>query len=232
MTSSDFSRGPGFKRQPVFNSPPYVLWTCIGILICSLAFLSLGRDYENMILIRFAVDPDLILAQFADGAWEPSLSGLLPMVTHVLLHGSPLHLIVNLGFLLAFGTVVERRCGGLLMLLIFLASAVAGAALQVWWSGPLSPPLIGASGGVYGLIGATLTLAIRRRSDPRLRQLAKAIILIMILNLVFALTGIFDRLLGLQIAWEAHFGGFFAGALLGLVSGLRKPGEHKAEPPV
>ncbi len=221
MTPSDSPPGPSFKRQPVFNAPPYVLWTCVGILLCSLAFLYLGREYEDEILLRFAVSPELFLAQFGDGTLKPNLGALLPLVTHVLLHGSPMHLFVNLGFLLAFGTVTERSRGGLQMLLFFLASAVVGAALQAWWTGPEAPPLIGASGGIYGLMGVTLTLALRKRVDPRQRRLAGAILLIMILNVVFALTGIFDRLTGLQIAWEAHFGGFVAGALLGNFDGRR-----------
>ena len=231
MTSSDSSPQPGFERQPIFNAPPFVLWVCVGILLCSLTYLYLGREFQYEILVRFAVVPYAFLAQFGDGPQQPSLSGLLPMVTHVLLHASLLHLIVNLGFLLAFGTVVERSCGGMQMLLIFLASAIAGAALQVWWMGPLRIPVVGASGAVYGLMGATLTLLIRHRVNRRQRQLAHVIILMMVLNLVFALTGIFDRLSGLQIAWEAHFGGFIAGALLGLVAGRRRPGNHVPEAP-
>ena len=59
-------------------------------------------------------------------------------------------------------------------------------------------------------MGATLALVIRSWTDPRRCRMADEIVLIMILNLVFALTGIFDRLSGLPIACEAHFGGYRA----------------------
>lgn len=231
MTSSDSPSRPSFKGQPIFNAPPYVLWTCVGILLCSLAYLNSGWELQDEILIRFAVIPYFFLAQFGNDSVQPSLSGLLPLVTYTLLHASMLHLIVNLGFLLAFGTAVERSCGGLRMLLIFVVSAVAGAVLQVWSMGPVRIPVIGASGAVFGLMGATLALLIQKRLDPRMRRLASAIVVMMILNLVFALSGLVDWLSGLQIAWEAHVGGFLAGLLLGFVSSRRGLSNRNPGPP-
>lgn len=210
---------PGFKGQPVFNAPPFILWLCGLVLLCSVTFFVLGLEQQLNILRHFALVPKSFLAQFSGNGNLPTLGGLIPLITHVLLHADFLHLIINLGFLLAFGTIVERSCGGIQMMVIFLVSAIVGATVQVWSMGPDLIPIVGASGGVYGLMGATLPLLILGKIDPRLRRVADAIIIMMILNLFFAVTGVMDLLAGMTVAWVAHFGGFATGAFLGLFSG-------------
>ncbi len=71
----------------------------------------------------------------------------------VLRHGSPTHLMINLGIILAAGTVAERRIGPIRTLGLVAACAVAGTFAQYALTGP---SFIGASGPAYGLACYTL----------------------------------------------------------------------------
>lgn len=80
-----------------------------------------------------------------DGQWGR-------VVTAVFSHGSWLHLGLNVWSLLAIGPWVQRAWGGPQMLVLFLASGVAGCLASLAWAeGAL---VVGASGGIFGLAGA------------------------------------------------------------------------------
>ena len=73
-----------------------------------------------------------------------------------------------------------------------------------------------------------MSLMIREKIEARLRRVVHVIVIMMLLNLIFAITGIFDMLSGKQIAWAAHFGGFAAGALLGAFGGKTRTLDKEA----
>jgi len=82
----------------------------------------------------------------------------LSAITAMFLHGSWLHLLGNMLFLVIFGNNVEDRFGLLRFLLFYLASGIVatyGFALGQTHS---TEPLIGASGAISGLLGAYLVL--------------------------------------------------------------------------
>src|SRR3546814_10248145 len=64
------------------------------------------------------------------GAALPSLQGLMTLVSHAFLHFDLMHLGLNLGFLLAFGSFVERHLGLLRYLALFALTAAAGALAE------------------------------------------------------------------------------------------------------
>ncbi|MDT0488558.1 rhomboid family intramembrane serine protease, partial [Streptomyces doebereineriae] len=81
-----------------------------------------------------------------------------------------------------------------------LLSGLAGSALTYLIAAPNQPSL-GASGAIFGLLGATAVLMRRMNYDMR------PVLILLALNLVFTFT------MG-GIAWEAHVGGLVAGALI------------------
>ncbi len=88
----------------------------------------------------------LSLESLQNGEWWTVL-------TYMFTHQDALHLLTNVLLLVMAGRAVERQCGGRHLLYIFLAGAWAGAALHLmFW--PEARPIIGASGGVFGVIGA------------------------------------------------------------------------------
>jgi membrane associated rhomboid family serine protease len=166
-------------------------------------------------------DPTLRSRVLLPGAfWAQLLHGATPLfpmqpatmfVTHALLHGSLLHMVMNVAVLLALGRFVADRYGSAVVLPLFLVSAAAGgAAFGLISSGAY--PMVGASGAVFGFLGVWIVWDWQRHkvhgasTGPVLRR-------------VLVLAGINVFLyFGLQgmLAWEAHVGGFLAGIVCGL----------------
>lgn len=84
-------------------------------------------------------------------AGAPLRRGGSTLLTHALLHGSWLHLLGNLYFLLTFGDNVEDLLGRRRFAALLAASIVAGGLAHVA-TAPAGIPLIGISGGTSGLL--------------------------------------------------------------------------------
>lgn len=82
------------------------------------------------------------------------------LITSIFLHASPEHLALNLLALFFFGNAVEEKLGARKMLAIFFLSAFGGevVVLSLSFLGFQSAviPTIGASGGIFGLMGAAM----------------------------------------------------------------------------
>jgi membrane associated rhomboid family serine protease len=78
------------------------------------------------------------------------------LITYAFEHGSLLHLLLNLLGLWVFGSWLERALGSQRTLLIFLASILLAGVVQQSMSRWLghATPIIGASGGIFGLLVA------------------------------------------------------------------------------
>jgi membrane associated rhomboid family serine protease len=75
-------------------------------------------------------------------------------VTYIFLHADIWHFIFNSFMIWMLGRIVEPAMGSRKFLLYFLGCGAAAALLTAAWT-PGSPvPVIGASGAVYGLLGA------------------------------------------------------------------------------
>jgi len=121
------------------------------------------------------------------------------LLTSLLAHGSPLHLLSNMFSLFIIGRMLEPALGRIRYLALFLISGVGGlAAVALVVPGN---PVLGASGAIFGMLGALLVL-IRRFGGN-----ASQILVVVAINMVigFVLPG---------VAWQAHIGGFIAGAAL------------------
>jgi membrane associated rhomboid family serine protease len=182
-----------------------------GLLIANVAVhvarLLLPPQLDDALLLEFAFIP----ARYTiPGAFH--WTALLDPVTYQFLHGSLLHLGMNMLALLAFGSGVERRIGGWRMLIFALLCGIAAAATH-FAVYPTSPdPVIGFSGALSGLFGGILRF-IARRGGTRLWPM---VVVWLVMNVVTGETGMAGGD-GEIIAWVAHTGGFVAGlALFGL----------------
>ncbi|MCA1978461.1 MAG: rhomboid family intramembrane serine protease [Thiobacillus sp.] len=119
--------------------------------------ITLALIVLNVLVYALAVftGPDIVRA-FA--LWPPGSGGAFhywQLVTYSFLHGSLLHLGFNMLALWMFGAELERRWGDLRYLLTYLLSVVVAAMTQVAVSGYFlhaAGPVVGASGGVFGLL--------------------------------------------------------------------------------
>lgn len=150
-----------------------------------------------------------------DGEWWPGL------LTSMFVHGGWPHVAMNAILGLAFGTPVARLMPGARGAAGFLVFYIACGLLATAGYGLVHATsydsLVGASGAVFGLMGAALRLLGRKSgqlmalTDKRFLTPAVAI---MAVNAVVGLLGFAPGMEGARIAWEAHAFGFAAGALL------------------
>ncbi len=110
----------------------------------------------------------MVLEETAAGATLYWVIGLVPalfwqkffvwqLVTYVFLHGSLSHLLFNLLALWIFGGEVERSMGSRRFIQYFFITAIGAGICTVLLTPILSPrllsvPVVGASGGIYGLL--------------------------------------------------------------------------------
>ncbi len=133
----------------------------------------------------------------ADGEWWR-------IVTSGFLHSGLLHLAFNMYFLYFLGTMLEPEIGKLRFAAIYVVSLLGGSfgALLI------SPNAVtvGASGAVFGLMGAAI-LALRARGiDPM--QSGLGITLVLNLGITFLIP---------NISIGGHIGGLIAGGIVGLL---------------
>lgn len=132
----------------------------------------------------------------AEGQWYR-------LVTSMFLHEAVWHFAFNMLGLWWLGGPLEAVLGRARYLALYLVSGLAGGALT-YWLAPQNQPSLGASGAIFGLLGATVVLMRRLNYDMR------PVFMILALNLVIT----FNPWGG--IAWQAHVGGLIAGVLIGI----------------
>ncbi|WP_235492728.1 MULTISPECIES: rhomboid family intramembrane serine protease [unclassified Leifsonia] len=128
------------------------------------------------------------------------------MLTTVFVHstGFILHVALNMYTLWIFGQLLESLLGRGRFLALYLISGLAGSVAVIWLASPLTA-VVGASGAIFGLMGAFLV--IQRRLGGNMTQL----LVLVGINLVIGFIP------GTNIAWQAHVGGLVAGAIMGLI---------------
>jgi membrane associated rhomboid family serine protease len=132
----------------------------------------------------------------ADGDWWR-------LITSAFLHGSLLHIGFNMYFLWFVGSAVEEALGRGRFLLVYFVSGLAGSAGALV-NTPHSP-VVGASGALFGILGAALILERQRNY-----VLGGSALGLIVINLVlsFALA---------NISIGGHIGGLIGGILCTLV---------------
>jgi membrane associated rhomboid family serine protease len=124
------------------------------------------------------------------------------LLTAAFLHYGPFHLVMNMLALWWFGSLLEQRIGAGKYLLLYVVSGLAGSAGALILD-PLVPT-VGASGAIFGILGAGFVL--ERQRDYVFGGSALAIIVI---NLVFTFSIS-------NISIGAHIGGLIGGAACAL----------------
>lgn len=203
------------------RSTPWVTYLVMGGALTVFVIQLIAGQSADSLIYSLGFVP----AVFFNNASLPAELILVPpavtLLTHLLMHGSLLHLAGNLLYLWVFGNNVEEAMGHF-RFLIFYALCGAAAALTYGLLQPYSDvPMIGASGAISGVLAAYLMLY------PR----AQILVIIPLgffflpakLSAVWVLSAWFvlqmaEALLtdpgAPGIAWAAHISGFVAGMLL------------------
>lgn len=157
----------------------------------------LGGGNMDRVLVEGSLYPAAVLQ---GGQWWRIFTGAF-------LHGSVLHIGVNMLSLWYLGRFIEYVLGPWRMLFVYVASLVAAGLGVVYFSASMVPT-VGASGAIFGLFGALFAVGFKL-GKPGM-ELVKANLGILILNLIITFTVP-------AISWQAHVSGLAAGFLLTLL---------------
>ena len=124
------------------------------------------------------------------------------LLTSMFAHVDVWHIGFNMLALYALGPGLEAAIGRTRFLLVYFVSGLAASATVMWLSDPYSQTL-GASGAIFGLMGALIVVAVKVRGDVR------SILTWVAIN--FLITVVFAG----SISWQGHLGGFVTGLLVG-----------------
>ncbi len=126
--------------------------------------------------------------------------------TAALLHGGVMHILFNMYALYLFGPRLEQQVGSPAFAAIYVATAGTGGMVSYAF-GDIGQVSIGASGAIFGLLGAWMFVAWKMRGTPGGRAMFNQLGILLAINLALPL---FVR----GIDWRAHVGGLAGGVLI------------------
>ncbi len=167
--------------------------------------------------------------QFITGFWRneflilnltfiPELAFTKPWVfiTSMFLHADLNHIFFNMFVLLMLGPTLERRIGGKKFLTLFIVSGIIGNVgyfTTAYISNNTFVPAIGASGAVYGVVGALAILY------PRMKVLIYGIIPMpmIVTAFLYVMIDFFGLFMPTGVAHGAHIGGMIVGIIFAII---------------
>ena len=122
------------------------------------------------------------------------------LITAAFLHGGILHILFNMSALNIIGKEVEKVYGGKKFLIIYLFSAIGGNLFSYLFSP--SSISVGASGAIFGLLGAMLLFGIKGRVGKKyLANMIETIVINIIISFAIPNIDIFGHIGGLIIGF-------------------------------
>lgn len=187
--------------------------TIIGVNLVLFAVTFLTGRTASPLFHRLALSPtglcerggqvfaggDAVWCSAFGGEWLPGVAdgAVWQLLTSAFMHLDITHIAFNMFALWVLGPQLETFLGRARYLGLYFVSAFAGAAFVMWFSSPAGTT-VGASGALFGLMGALLVFAWRKGLDVR------TILFWLGANLVFTF-----MIPG--ISWQGHLGGLVGG---------------------
>lgn len=191
--------------EAVSGSRVWASYAVLALLVAVFVLTELaGGSLRGDVLLRFGSKHNVLVR--AGDWWR--------LVSACFLHQGLVHIFCNGLGIFMVGRDLERCFGGLRWLALYLLSGLAGSVASFLF---VPAPSVGASGAVYGLLGAGLAIALfKTRTVPKAvrRRLLVGFGGMIALNLLLASALPF-------IDHAAHLGGLAGGFLLGGVFSLR-----------
>lgn len=179
---------PSFQTAPVSFT---IMAITAGIFVIGL----LSPDADRWLFQTFAQANFLVEA----GEWWR-------IFTAALLHGGMMHVLFNMYALYLFGPRLEQQVGSPAFAALYVATAGTGGMVSYLF-GDTAQVSIGASGAIFGLLGAWMFVAWKMRGTPGGRSMFNQLGVLLAINLALPL------FVG-GIDWRAHLGGLAGGILI------------------
>src|SRR5438093_5846435 len=204
-----------FRRWNFTNA---VTAACVALYVISLIFDPRAALRPRGFLEVFSPSAEALWALGAAGAIPWHYGRWWTLFTAIYLHGGLLHILFNVLWIRQLGPAIEEVYGPARLVVIFTVAGAAGFLASNWVGHPFT---IGASGSVFGLLGAIVAFGYKRGGTYGamiLRQYGYMALLMFVLS--FFMRGVNN---------SAHVGGFLGGALAGLAMALA---ERRRETPL
>jgi len=196
-------------RLPYGGSPSAnAALTSVGLVVVNLAvwvsIIAAGGNGSTLV-DRLALLPKTTLFGNPDGTATlvrgVSDGAYWQVATSVFSHVAVWHIAFNMLALYFLGPQLEMILGRARYLTVYLLSGLAGSTAVMWLS-PEHTQTLGASGAIFGLMGALLVVGLKVHAN------VQQLLFWIGINVVFTLTG------RDFISWQGHLGGLVGGALL------------------
>ena len=205
------------KENEKFNdvfSPKRIIFTNIISLICILMYVIVGIYGNNF----FNFDANVLAKFGANNILLVKNGEIWRLLTCAFLHVGLIHLVVNMYSLRVIGPSVEGLIGKGKFVFIYLISAISASLMSLVFvdSNIVS---VGASGAIFGLMGALLYFGYHYRlylNDAIKTQIIPVILFNLIIG--FMMPGIDNG---------AHIGGLIGGYLATMAIGIKNKSEKK-----
>ena len=188
------------KIENIFKDKgPYITYVLIAINVLLYLIPILMGNYDYIINKYCVHGPSIRIGEY------------YRLITGIFLHGSLIHLFFNAYALYVIGSQIENYFGRIKYLIIYLVSGLMGALFSMIFGGNVAS--IGASGAIFGLMGALLYFGYHYRvylGNVLKTQLIPLIIFNLFLG--FVLNGV-DNF--------AHIGGLIGGLLITKALGVK-----------
>ena len=137
------------------------------------------------------------------------------LLSSMFLHAGLIHLGLNSYVLWIFGSEIERQIGRLTTLAVFLVTGVFAGATSFAFA-PGFTVAVGASGAIFGLVGAYVAYNYLRRHHGIAQARLRSALGMLMINLIigFSIPA---------IDWRAHLGGVVAGLVAGFAVDPSRP---------
>ena len=220
--------------EPVSSIGTLIL-VLIGILVIYYCRRNGFMVSQSLVFINFAVfaawwimlllQTDIAIQSLIELGFQPvflqSLGlELLTLISSMFMHGSPMHLLMNMLILILLGVPFEDRIGSKSFLRIYLISGFLGSLLtgsiSLWNGEDIETIHIGASGAVFGIMGAFVLLYPRLEIPMLLGPIFMHRVPVFLSTLVFVAMETLYVALGTSdgIGHGTHMASFIAGVFL------------------
>ena len=194
-----------FKQQPLVNHFVFIT-NVIVFTLCTLTG-DLLYNYGR-----------LTMQDVTNGEWYR-------MITCLFLHGNVTHIASNMMMLFLLGNVVEKEMGHIKYFILYFGSGLVASGASLYLQsihlalGEETAVSIGASGAIFGIMGAFLWILIRNHGRASNMSFVRVLFLVCYC--------LFGGLTEARIDNAAHFGGLFAGIIIAVL--IYRKNKHKKE---
>ncbi|WP_139905386.1 rhomboid family intramembrane serine protease [Clostridium thermarum] len=191
-----------YKQKQMLASPKSKLTVTNGLIVINVIMYIITAIASKNI---FNIDITTLLNFGAKYSPLIDLGEYYRLVTAMFLHGGLLHIALNMYSLRMIGTLIEKIYGNGKFILIYFMSGIFGSVFSYVFSSPASVG-VGASGAIFGLMGASVVYGIRMRKKIG-RDFLSHFFQVIVANLFLGFTIS-------NIDNAAHIGGLLGGLLI------------------